>query len=79
MPSQPVRRTTRTRHLPRVCRHCHAPMASGADTCWRCGTQWATEAQPPATLRLVADPSSEASDRPEPVHLAAPHVAAVRS
>jgi hypothetical protein len=28
-------------------------MASGADTCWRCGVEWATEDQPPTTLRLV--------------------------
>ena len=46
----------RNRHLPRVCRQCHAPMASGDDSCWRCGTQWATEEQPPARLQLVADP-----------------------
>jgi len=66
----------RNRHLPRVCRHCHAPMASGDDACWRCGTQWATEAQPPATLQLVADPSPEASDRPAPVQPVTPRVAA---
>jgi hypothetical protein len=67
----------RNRHLARVCRQCHAPMASGADTCWRCGTQWATEAQPPATLRVVADLPPEASDRPAPVQPAAPRVAAM--
>jgi hypothetical protein len=48
----------RNRHMPRVCRHCHAPMASGVDTCWRCGVEWATEDQPPATLRLVPSGSS---------------------
>jgi hypothetical protein len=67
----------RNRHRPRVCRHCHGPMASGVDTCWRCGTQWATEAQPPATLHLVADPFPGANDRPAPVRPAAPRVAAV--
>jgi predicted amidophosphoribosyltransferase len=66
MPSKPVRRATRNRHLPRVCRHCHAPMASGDDTCWRCGTQWATEAAPPTTLKLVPDPPPEPDDRLAP-------------
>jgi hypothetical protein len=43
----------RNRHIARVCRHCQAPMASGAATCWRCGVTWATEEEPPTTLRLV--------------------------
>lgn len=43
----------RNRHIARVCSNCQAPMASGADTCWRCGVAWATEEQPPTTLRLV--------------------------
>lgn len=64
----------RNRHLPRECPHCHAPMASGAGTCWRCGTQWATEEQPPATLRLVADPSPEASLQPAARRVAAASV-----
>ena len=49
----------RNRHLPRVCRQCHAPMASGADGCWRCGVQWATEDQPRPTLRLIAGGKDE--------------------
>ena len=59
----------RNRHLPRICRHCQAPMASGAGACWRCGVEWASEEQPPATLRLVAAPQPDpASDRvPVPV------------
>jgi hypothetical protein len=59
----------RNRHVARVCRNCHAPMASSSDTCWRCGTQWATESEPPTTLQLVADPPPE-HDAP-----AMPHVA----
>ncbi len=43
----------RNRHIPRVCRHCHAPMASGAAECWRCGVQWASEEGPAAPPRLV--------------------------
>jgi hypothetical protein len=43
----------RNRHVSRVCRHCQAPMASGAANCWRCAVAWATEEQPPTTLRLV--------------------------
>jgi predicted amidophosphoribosyltransferase len=43
----------RNRHMARVCHNCQAPMASGEDTCWRCGVEWTEERQPPATLRLV--------------------------
>ena len=49
------------RHIPRVCEHCQAPMASGATTCWRCGVAWATEGPPPTTLRLVSS-APRASD-----------------
>jgi len=49
----------RNRHLARVCRACHAPMASGAGTCWRCGVEWAQEGQPPARLRLVTSAPPE--------------------
>jgi hypothetical protein len=52
----------RNRHIARVCRNCQAPMASGAATCWRCGVAWATEEQPPTTLRLVPS-GPPASDR----------------
>jgi transposase len=44
----------RDRHLPRLCRSCHGPMARQEDTCWRCGAQWAAEEQPRAKLRLAA-------------------------
>ena len=43
----------RERHFPRVCHACNAPMARQEDTCWRCGTQWASEDQPQTTLRLI--------------------------
>jgi len=36
----------RDRHLPRLCGHCHAPLARQEDACWRCGTQWASEVAP---------------------------------
>ena len=32
----------RDRHIPRLCSSCHAPMASQADSCWRCGHHWVT-------------------------------------
>jgi hypothetical protein len=54
----------RNRHIPRVCRHCQGPMASGDPTCWRCGVAWATEEQPPTTLRLV--PSGPPASDPLP-------------
>jgi hypothetical protein len=28
-------------------------MARQQDSCWRCGTAWVTEAQPPTTLRVI--------------------------
>jgi hypothetical protein len=34
-------------------------MASGADTCWRCGVEWASEDGPATTLRLVPDDRSD--------------------
>ena len=42
----------RNRHFPRLCRHCRAPMARQQDSCWRCGTAWATEDMPRTTLRV---------------------------
>ena len=66
----------RNRHMPRVCRHCDAPMASGADSCWRCGTQWATEAPPATTLKLVVDPPPLSDARDTPVQPVMPLVAA---
>ena len=44
----------RDRHLPRLCGHCHAPMARQEDTCWRCGTQWASEKEPRTALRVIS-------------------------
>lgn len=43
----------RSRHVPRLCRNCTAPMAGSDDKCWRCGVEWATEGAPSTTLRLV--------------------------
>ena len=43
----------RDRHFPRLCRHCRAPIARQQDSCWRCGTEWATEHQPRTTLRVI--------------------------
>ena len=43
----------RDRHFPRLCRHCRASMARQEDSCWRCGTAWATEDQPRTALRVI--------------------------
>jgi hypothetical protein len=43
----------RERHFPRLCHHCQAPMARQENTCWRCGTAWASEGEPQTTLRLI--------------------------
>ena len=67
----------RNRHIPRVCRQCHAPMASGAGTCWRCGVAWATEEEPPTTLRLVH--SGPSPTDPLPAEAATLAVAAARA
>ena len=52
----------RERHFPRVCRSCSAPMARQEDTCWRCGTQWASEDGPRTTLRVIAGGGRGVSD-----------------
>jgi hypothetical protein len=52
----------RERHFPRVCHTCHAPMARQEDSCWRCGTQWASEDEPRTTLRVIAG-GAQADDR----------------
>jgi hypothetical protein len=44
----------RERHVPRVCPSCSAPLARQKDTCWRCGTQWASEGEPRTKLRVIA-------------------------
>ena len=43
----------RDRHLPRLCRHCHAPMARQDDACWRCGTEWAGADAPRTALEVL--------------------------
>jgi hypothetical protein len=52
----------RERHFPRVCRSCSAPMARQEDTCWRCGTQWASEDEPRTTLTVIAGGARGVSD-----------------
>lgn len=49
----------RDRHLPRVCHHCHAPMARQEDACWRCGTRWASEDEPRTALQLIPGVASD--------------------
>jgi hypothetical protein len=55
----------RERHFPRVCSSCRAPMARQEDTCWRCGTRWASEDGPRTTLRVIAG-GAQIEDRSEP-------------
>jgi hypothetical protein len=43
----------RDRHFPRLCGHCHAPMARQENACWRCGTQWASEDAPRTALEVL--------------------------
>jgi predicted amidophosphoribosyltransferase len=56
----PKRQAARNRHIPRVCHSCHAPMASQEDTCWRCGTQWASEDGKRTPLTLIPGGASDA-------------------
>ena len=44
----------RQRHVPRLCQSCRAPIARQDETCWRCGTQWASEDEPRTRLRVIA-------------------------
>ena len=55
----------RERHIPRICRSCHAPMARQEDTCWRCGTEWASEDAPRTTLKVIPG-GAQAANRAEP-------------
>ena len=43
----------RDRHRPRLCGHCHAPMARQEPACWRCGTRWASEAGPRTAMKVI--------------------------
>jgi hypothetical protein len=43
----------RQRHVPRLCQCCRGPMARQAETCWRCGTQWASEDETRTLLRVI--------------------------
>jgi hypothetical protein len=55
----------RQRHIPRVCRACHAPMARQEDTCWRCGTRSASDDGPRTTLTVNAG-RARVDERPDP-------------
>jgi hypothetical protein len=52
----------RDRHLSRLCGRCHAPMARQEETCWRCGTRWASEEAPHTALRVVPGGASDHLD-----------------
>ena len=41
----------RDRHVARLCRSCHGPMARQESVCWRCGAQWESQS---ITLRAIA-------------------------
>lgn len=56
----------RERHLPRLCDACRSPMARQEDTCWQCGTRWASEDQPPTRLTVVPGGASDARLDPLP-------------
>jgi hypothetical protein len=57
----------RERHFPRLCRSCQAPMARQENACWRCGTQWASEAGPRTTLKVILGGArGPVADRPRP-------------
>jgi hypothetical protein len=43
----------RDRHRPRLCGHCHAPMARQEQACWRCGTRWASEDGPQTAMKVI--------------------------
>jgi hypothetical protein len=66
----------RERHFPRVCRSCHAPMARQQDTCWRCGSQWASEDAPRTTLEAIAG-GAQVEPRPVPAIAIAASTASV--
>jgi len=53
----------RDRHLPRLCRSCHGPMACQEDACWRCGAPWAAEERSDTTLRLAVPTLLKVTDR----------------
>jgi hypothetical protein len=43
----------RQRHVPRLCQSCRGPMARQAETCWRCGTHWASDDETRTLLRVI--------------------------
>jgi predicted amidophosphoribosyltransferase len=51
----------RSRHVPRVCGHCNAPMARQENACWRCGTDWASEDAPRIAFEVLSAGAPEAT------------------
>jgi predicted amidophosphoribosyltransferase len=51
----------RSRHVPRVCGHCNAPMARQENACWRCGTEWASEDVPRIAFEVLSVRAPEAT------------------
>jgi hypothetical protein len=51
----------RSRHFPRVCGHCNAPMARQEHACWRCATEWAHEDAPAIALEVLPGGPPEAT------------------
>jgi hypothetical protein len=60
----------RQRHFPRVCRSCQAPIARQEESCWRCGVQWGSEAQPRIALRVIGGGGPDYVLRPVPARVA---------
>ena len=44
----------RSRHFPRLCQSCQAPLARQEVACWQCGTRWASQDGPRPNLRVIA-------------------------
>ena len=51
----------RSRHVPRVCGHCNAPMARQEDACWRCATEWSFEDAPRIAFEVLSVGAPEAT------------------
>jgi hypothetical protein len=52
----------RQRHVARLCQSCEAPMAREEGTCWRCGTQWASEDERRTRLRVIPGGAPASAD-----------------
>ena len=47
----------RDRHIPRLCRSCHGPMARQEESCWGCGTRWTPDQGPRPRLKVAEAPA----------------------